>query len=118
MKVWILVVNPNFMAVRDIFSVDVGSCVHAEDIKTNTKERSPHLAQTPDSDLVLWEKIGKEPFYNAQLLKAALGGDPLNVIKMINGNEKVAHLGLSAGEILVLQKLSGMSRISTAPEAF
>lgn len=118
MKVWLLVVSRDFQIDGEYFSVDVKPHMDAHEIKKNIKDICNDLAEFPDPKLAIWKTVGEGPFNDSDLLQDALNRNPNDIIKKIDPRTKVADLKLSDDDILVLQILSGTSRISTAPEAF
>jgi hypothetical protein len=113
MKIWILPIDDNCeLCNSDLIPCNVGTG-EALDIKETARENSPLLAQLETSQLVIWKAACKKSRNEVQeVLK-----NDRNAITRIYANEQVADLGLSDGEILVIQIL-GTSRISTVPEAF
>jgi hypothetical protein len=113
MKIWILPVEDNFEICKsDLIRCNVGTG-EALGIKETARDNSPLLAQFETFQLVIWKTACKKSLNEVQkVLK-----NDRNAITRIDANKQVADLGLSDGEILVVQILS-TSRISTVPEAF
>jgi N-acyl-D-aspartate/D-glutamate deacylase len=114
MEIWIFVVKSNFEILEGttLFGLNVGTC-KAQDIKETAREKSSPLAQFDNSQLVLWKAAGKKTCKDVlEVLK-----NDRNAVKEIDGNEQVVDLGLSDGEILLIQ-IPSTSHISTVTEAF
>jgi len=113
MKAYILIVESNFEILKDtdIFGIVIETCgVH--DIKKKAKKEFPLLAQVSNARLALWRTGKRTLDETLEVLK-----NDRDAMTRLQEYEQVADLGLSDGEIVVIQLL-GTSRISTAPEAF
>jgi hypothetical protein len=117
MQIWIQPVKTNLHdEVDDVqcFPVDVGSCDTVHSIKETAKLQLSSKVEFKATEIAIWRTVDKRTTGYSNLLKA-LKNDR-SIIEKICPKERVTDLGLSDGEILVLQ-IPCTSRI-LLPEAF
>lgn len=115
MKIWTLIVQPDFQANGKPFAVDVDFYGSVEEVKRKVKQKlaiSPAFAHVYTSKLVV-RKIEEMTLDASEDWEEILENiDDLNTIKEVHKGELVANLGLSDGQILLVQIMPGTSRIS------
>ena len=117
MKVWGLIVEPDFKAVGRPFPVEVKSSDSINGVKIKARRVSKKVL----GDLELWEitvwKAQGDLQDLMETLKSIDSNAPSsNTMVQVFEDRVVGALGITENQILLLQTNSRTSRISTAPE--
>ena len=123
MKIWTLIVQPDFQACGRPFSFDIDSSLNVHQMKEKVKEeRTDILAHVDAADITVWKTTGEMTLIASdngweEIFKRIDVTDE-NTIEDLPEAQMVANLGLSESQILLVQMMVGTSCFSTAPEAF
>ncbi len=119
-KIWCILVDHEFQKQVEVrFSVQPSSNDYIDDLKDQVKVKlHPSLNHVPSARLTVWKMKGEMIINRADVeerLVEILGNinfDNEDTIEMLDPWEQVADLGLTDGQVLLVQ-LPGTSRIST-----
>ena len=124
MEIWLLLVNCDFQALGGCFPVNTTSSDDVYHLKEKVKEKTREAlsrAHVDPKELTMWKTKGamiidkSSPERLSEILRNIDVSDE-NTIEELSEDELVADLGLSDGQTLLVQvRLSGTSRIYTAP---
>lgn len=119
MKIWTLIVQPDFQACGRPFSFDIDPFLNVHQMKEKVKEeRTDILAQVDAADITVWKTTGEMTLIASdkrweEIFKKIDVNDE-NTIEDLPEAQVVANLGLSEGQILLVQMMVGTSCFSTA----
>ena len=122
MEIWLLLVDCDFQALGGCFPVNTSSgdgVYHLkEKVKEKTREALSH-AHVDSKELTMWKTKGamiidKSSSERLSEILRNIDVSDQNTIEELSEDDLVADLGLSEGQTLLV-RLSGTSRISTAP---